>query len=56
MNLKKIKDLRLKTIKLLEENIDDKISDISLLAIFFQIYLLRHRKQKKKYTHGTISN
>ena len=44
-----MKDLnfRPETIKIIEENIGSKISDIAL-AIFYQIYLLRQGKQNKK--------
>ena len=40
-------NVRLKTIRILEENIGVK-SKIFLLAIYFLIYLLKSGKQKKK--------
>ena len=50
INSKWIEDLNIRpeTIKILEGNIDSKISDIAHSNIFFLIYLLRQGKQKKK--------
>ena len=60
INSKQIKDLcvRSKAIKILKENIGSKISDIAHRNLFYQIYLPRQRKRKKKTkkTNGTISN
>ena len=52
-----IKDLNInhETIKILEENIGSKISDISHSNVLL-IYLLRQGKQRKKQTYGTTSS
>ena len=43
-----IKDCRLKTIRIIEENLGSNISDIAYSDIFFQIYLPRQGNQRKK--------
>ena len=55
INSKWIKDLnvRPKTIKILEENIGSKVSDISHSNF---LYLTRQGKQKNKQRNGTMSN
>ena len=45
-------NVRLKTIKILEENIISAKSQILLIAIFYLVYLLRQEKQKKNKQMG----
>ena len=57
INSKCIKDLnvRAKTIKIIEENIGSKISDIACSNILLDISPQASEK-KEKYTNGTTSN
>ena len=47
----KILNVRLETIKILEESIGSQISDISHRNIFFLIYLLWQRKKNKQWDY-----